>query len=230
MTHPVKIFVRQLRLVDLLLPAGAAIVSAGLQALATREQEERARLTGLRHACQAAAAALVETGQPVPEALLQVARPLDGDPEQPWLTGMWPGTGDPDTEKTSSDSLTVQPSRPQGSTRVGRWTVGLAAAAVLLYGNRGRIADAVLARLPFVEPVDQVDAEPVDALDVEPPEAEPVDADAAAADDAPVTPIECHWLGCDWRSDVTRSVLAQATAAAVHRNECVMRPAGAHVR
>ena len=40
---------------------------------------------------------------------------------------------------------------------------------------------------------------------------------------------ECGWTGCDWSSDATRNDLSQQTAAAVHRNRCIYRPAGAKV-
>lgn len=69
-----------------------------------------------------------------------------------------------------------------------------------------------------------------DGVDVD----QAVDRDAAAAVEGVigrgVPPMEsCGWPGCDWSSDATRSELSQRTAAAVHRNRCIYRPAGAQV-
>lgn len=45
-----------------------------------------------------------------------------------------------------------------------------------------------------------------------------------------VTPREsCGWPNCKWTSDPKKSPTGQATQAAVHRNRCIYRPAGAGV-
>jgi hypothetical protein len=56
--------------------------------------------------------------------------------------------------------------------------------------------------------------------------AEPVDEPDAVS----VTPREeCGWPNCEWTSDPKKSETGQATQAAVHRNRCIYRPAGAGV-
>lgn len=81
---PFLSFVRRLRPADVLLPIGAALVSAGLQHLADREARQRARLDELAALAGDHLQAFAAAGVPVPEELA-ADEPHPLDPGIPWL-------------------------------------------------------------------------------------------------------------------------------------------------
>lgn len=242
-------FLRSLRPMDLLLPAGAALVTAGLQNLADRETRQRARLGILDAAVKGHAAALADLGQPVDPAFVAEPHPLD--PGVPWLVAY---SGPP-----ASDVKPAPAGRrlPTGAV-VALGVLAAAGVAGVTVLRRGGFVP-ILASL--VAPAQLLDDEPVDELAddalPEPPAAEgqgdldpePLDQDGPpapssnsendlgdhfdqlpAAEHGPSEPQEiCEWPACDWTSDPGRSVHSQQTQAAVHRNRCIYRPAGAKV-
>jgi len=231
-------FVRRIRPLDLLLPAGAALVSAGLQHLADREARQRARLDELAQLVDVHRDALAAAGvELVDELLVDERSPLDAaGPFMVTLAGATPAP-EPEPER--------RPARGRGWKLAALALAG--ATAVTLYGNRGRIIDAVLARAG-VDVDELLGVKP----DLTPPAPEDFPSDPASSelehedlpvsypsptepaeqlvDEPAVEPLaDCGWPGCDWRSDPAKSETSQRTAAAVHRNRCTFRPAGAVV-
>lgn len=296
---PFLSFVRRLRPVDVLLPIGAALISAGLQNLADRETRQRARLAELAELANDHLAAIAAAGVRLPDGLVATEEhPLD--PEVPWLAQY----ASPEQEETGPEEQ-----------RRRRWklaALGLAAVTgVTLWNHRGEIAERFREQL-----VDDVLAEPDGSTFNEPssgivcglcthplehhgkfscagdettdcgctigmmdgtepvrpnwpnagretpaapwptclpdglgvcankihghgpenyvqPVGEPAAVSAELVDELPavsVTPREaCGWPNCDWTSTPTKSEQGQATQAAVHRNRCIYRPAGAGV-
>jgi hypothetical protein len=129
-------------------------------------------------------------------------------------------------------------------------------AGVTLYARRGEIVDAVLTRAGV--DVDELlgvkpDLTPEPAPDnssnsypdggetssspehadlpesYRPSTAEPTDEPEPLPEAGPVPMESCGWPGCDWQSTAGKPETSQRTAAAVHRNRCTYRPAGAVV-
>lgn len=315
---PFLSFVRRLRPVDVLLPIGAALVSAGLQNLADREARQRVRLDELAELAGDHIDALMLAGVNVPEQLYADEKhPLD--PGVPWLA------------MHASSAATGDEQEPEPAPKRKPWklaALGLAAAAgVTLWNNRDEIAQRIgetfgypygadgpvaqdlaeraaadkawggdrctscdqpaawfrdeqewrhlwpdgaprwsshTVTLPAA--VNESNAAPTYAHDPGcntahegagpcPPAAVPdecvgapdcghnaVSAEPVAEPDAvsgepvdepdavSITPREeCVWPNCDWTSDPRKSAQGQAVQAAVHRNRCMYRPAGAGV-
>jgi hypothetical protein len=236
-------FIRGLRPVDLILPAGAALVSAGLQQLVDREQRQRDRLRALAELVDASRGALTAAGVELPAELAQDERhPLDVENAISTVLGRTPA--EPDYRITGNSN----PEKPRGFLPRRGWKLaGLAlgaAAAVTLYTRRGDLVDAVLARAGA-----GLDDDPAWAPDAVcsfcthpvgehgprgehpsgPPAAaapEPEPVDTVPPVDEPVNEADviwCGWTGCDYNSAFPATV-------ALHRNACVYRPAGAQVR
>jgi hypothetical protein len=224
-------FVRRLRPVDVLLPIGAALVSAGLQNLADRERRSRGRLESMATLAADHLSALRAAGVAVPDELAaDEEHPLD--PGVPWLSQH--ASADPD-----DDELDATPARRP-------WKLAalalLGAAGITAYNHRDQLVATLFGVKPDLtpddlpdiacgwcgHPLDQqhpagpVDDDPVDEL----PERDPAD-ELPQPDPEPLE--SCGWPNCTWTSDPGKSVISQGTAAAVHRNRCVYRPAGAAV-
>lgn len=267
--------VRRMRPVDLLLPIGAALISAGLQNLADREHRQRERLDQLAELAGDHLQALAAAGVAVPDELA-VDEPHPLDPGIPWMPVVATRLGDD------------EPDEPPA----GRHSWKLAALALL--GVAGGIAihrtggvTALIDGLrsePWPMTPDDIDhaagmAMPVSHVhegdpdepcslcgrgfdlhlprkfpcDVEGPHGSSPDHTCSSnlvepsTDDVCVgspecgheypagvsplvSPLEtCGWTGCDWTSEAGRSELGQRTQAAIHRNKCFHRPAGAAV-
>lgn len=339
-------FIRRLRPADVLLPVGAALVSAGLQHLADRERNSRAQLDELQTAAAGYRDALRDAGAEIAPWLEEPAHPLD--PGVPWLA-KWASADE--SEPATAD----EPPTPRGQTLRKYAIAAAVAAGVVAWSKRDELLALVLSRggvtsedflpedlvasgastgsyryrgelcpvvgLPvavipgyaegygwffccgaMVDPDHAVHALQdegfqsegarapgavliaVDTLNA--PDATAEEYAAAAElladvfkrpepDDSPavneaapdpnagpnagretpaapwvtclpdesgacVNPIhgheidktpleECGWPSCDWTSDPGKSVIGQNTQAAVHRNRCVYRPAGAKV-
>lgn len=124
-------FLHRLRPGDVLLPIGAALITAGLQNLADREARGRGRLAELATLAADHLEALSAAGVEVPDELAaDELHPLD--PEVPWLAQY--ATPVPDDDEPAP-----------AEQRRRRWKLvglGLAAATgVTLWNNRGRIFD-----------------------------------------------------------------------------------------
>jgi len=234
--------IKSLRPIDLLLPAGAALVSAGLQNLAERETRQRETLQRLSMAIAAHRFALAETGAEVPPELVDEPHPLD--PGIPWLAAV------------SGPAVAVEPAADVEPPKPPRWkTVAVALGAlagVALVKNREAIAAGFLSRMHGIEPgtlSPDFLPEPEDSSNSYQAggensriEHEHRVGDAACADhgspwngkptgEETASPAEsCGWPNCSWSSNAASPVEAQRTAAALHRNACVYRPAGAQVR
>jgi hypothetical protein len=254
-------FLHRLRPGDVLLPIGAALITAGLQNLADREARGRGRLADLATLAADHLDALAAAGVEVPDELaVDELHPLD--PEVPWLAQYASAEQEEETDPEER--------------RRRRWKLaglGLAAATgITLWNNRGRIFDRlgdILEEFTAADPegstFNEVSSEPVDKASSEPnagretpaapwptctpddtgkcvkeihdhrpPSARPQPPDPTEPvdelDAVSVTPREsCGWPNCDWTSTPTKSERGQATQAAVHRNGCMYRPAGAGV-
>lgn len=254
-------YVRRLRPVDLILPIGAALVSAGLQNLADRETRQRNRLDELAELANDHLTAFAGAGVRLPDGLVATEEhPLD--PGIPWLSQH----AGPETDGETEPAVTRRPWKLAA--------LGLAAATgVTLWNHREQIGQRLGIALGYPYGPDEVNPD----LTPSAPTglvcglcSHPIEHHAAAScagDDKtdcdcsigqadgtePVRPnhsmngtvsaepadepdavsewptCECGWPNCDWTSDPTKSVSAQATAAAVHRNRCIYRPAGAGV-
>lgn len=269
---PFLSFVRRLRPIDLLLPVGAALVSAGLQNLADRETRQRTRLDELA----ALAADHVEAftrigvvdGLPAGEQ-----HPLD--PGVPWLASF----------------ATPEPAADEPSPRRRGWklaAVALAAVSavaivkpeafgLLLDGLRPypwRAGDLDVIADPHDHPAPETSTFNEDtsehcttceqpavwfreeqtwrhvwpdgmprwsrhevtlppAINEEAPRDPEVSAEVQADRDAgetmPAAIASCGWPNCEWTSSPEKTEQGQLTQAAVHRQRCIYRPAGAGV-
>lgn len=232
MTSPMIAALRRLRPADLILPAGAILVSLGLQALDDRERRARTQLDELGTLVDEHLAALRDAGADVPDELAALEHhPLD--PGMPWLSVPRLSEG--------SGAEPVAPARPRR--RVWKLAAIVAAAAarglwpIADDGQPAAVrADGSVAGRPGPEP----DQDHVHSADCPCPEwlknssssdSELVEdlADVAAAESAGEPVAECGWPGCEWTSDPGRTEQSQRIAAALHRNRCVFRPAGAQV-
>lgn len=129
--------IRKLHMSDLLLPVGAALVTAGIEALGQRERRQRDRLAALQASVSSHVDALLAAGAPVPDELrVDELHPFDA----PGLATDY-GITDPGNPKTSSNSY------PDGSDSLSgrRWKLAglalVAAAGVTLYTCRDRWRD-----------------------------------------------------------------------------------------
>ena len=225
MTSPVLAAIRRMRPADLILPAGAVLVSLGLQALDDRERRARAKLDELGALVDEHLSALRNAGAEVPDDLAALEQhPLDHG--VPWL---WLG------QHAGAAGDKPAPARP----RRRAWKLAAIALAGVACGvavrHRDEIAAALLARLDPDGTLDAALAEQADRagqLDVDdladPHPLADVDdlADVAAAGESVQY---CGWFNCDWRSDPGQDDQTQRTAAALHRNRCTFRPSGAQV-
>lgn len=280
---------RRIRPIDLLLPIGAALISAGLQSLADREERQRGRLDELARLVDVHRDALAAAGvELAPELLVDESSPVDElAPVMMVLAGAQP---QPQAEPDE------QP-RPRRAWKLAALALA-GVAGVTLYSNRGRLVDELFARAGVDMTPDEVKTDltsfpwPGDHCTtcgepcawfrdeqtwrhVVPPEGKPrwsshavtlpdavnesngehvscfgPDGECETApleqpDTKPGTNLEdhtdlpdsyrkapeefCGWHPCDWASNAEQPAPAQRTAAAVHRNSCTHRPAGARV-
>lgn len=267
-------FIRRLRPVDLLLPAGAALVSAGVQQLVDREDRQRRRLAALQELVDVHRGALVDAGVSLPAELVDdELHPLDVDGALQIALARTP-SDDTDNRITGNSNPEKGPSRRRAARRFA--VLGLAGAAGVTMWARGyaRASGQQPTVLGFltalrgpVEVTETANSYPDNGETVSVDEHEhryasdldsvceicgeksrPSPADAPALghegsdrwtggdrkDEGVIghgePPLEeCGWPNCDWTSDATSSELSQRTAAAVHRNRCTYRPAGAAV-
>lgn len=250
-------FIRRVQPADLILPAGAALISAGLQRLVDREDRQRARLRALDELVGLHVGALAEAGVVMPTDLMgDELHPLDIESALQTILARTP------SEPPAAED---QPRPRRRRTVRGLAVLGLAGGAGVTMWARGYARaygqePTVLGFLTALRgPVSEVSSnssvpnssEPDDisrsavphshryASDLDsvcescgeksrPSPAGPPAAEGVIGHGEP--PLEeCGWSGCEWTSDATRSELSQRTAAAVHRNRCVHRPAGAMV-
>lgn len=243
-------FIRRLRPADLILPAGAALISAGLQQLVDREDRQRRRLAALQGLVDVHRGALAAAGVTLPDELVDDEQhPLDVDGALQFALARMPS--DPEDNRITGNPNPVNRRRRRL----------LAAAAVVA----GATAAVVIPRTGFLQALSLTGLVPTGGwppavLEEEPPapdesfgpistnsypddrehrehvscfgadgqcETRPVPEGVIGHGEPPAE--ECGWPNCDWTSDATRSALSQQTAAAVHRNRCVYRPAGAQV-
>lgn len=148
--NTLRSLIRHMRPIDLLLPVGAALVSAGLHNLAEREERQRGRLERLAQLVDAHADALIASGIELPADLAgDESHPLD--PGSPVMGLVAPFAG-------GRDKPPAEPPRPR---RRGLVALGVLAAA----GVAGvTLAPRILARLVdagvlpgdvYAEPADQ---------------------------------------------------------------------------
>lgn len=232
-------FVRRLQLSDLMLPAGAALVTAGLQKLVDRETLQRRRLAALAELVDDHRQTLEANGVELPaDRFGDEMHPLDIDGALELILLRAPSEPAP---------VEVKP----GKRRAVRGTViGLLAAGIVLSFPAGRkiLRDGAVALADGVRPFPwgPTEADPESTMvatyrassevpaygsgPAEPPLEHP---EVELELDGPPSvrePLEtCGWDGCDWVSQAHRSSMSQGTAAAVHRNRCTHRPANAQV-
>jgi hypothetical protein len=160
---PFLSFVRRLKPLDLLLPIGAALVAAGLQSLADREQAQRVRLAELADLAGDHLQALAAAGVDIPDEIA-ADEPHPLDPGVPWLTQH--ASAAPDDEQET----------PAPANRGWKLAaLALGAVGILAYRNR----DAILQRagtspFGFTMPWPPAPAETPDPLDHETGMAQPV--------------------------------------------------------
>jgi hypothetical protein len=214
----ISTFVRALRPVDLLLPVGAALVSAGLQKLTEREVRQRAQLASLqglverhREALGAAGVALDETGL----LLVDEHHPLDVETMPTLFPWHAPGPEQDDVPRP----------RRRGWKLAAIALAGVA--GVTLWANRGRLVDEVLLRAGFDDWPEDLPSDPQSSTaptgDL-PADAENLESELGSPNQhSSAGPAEwCGWAGCDYRSP-------HVATLALHRNACTHRPANAHV-
>lgn len=205
-------FIRALRPVDLLLPAGAALVSAGLQNLADREHRQRARLDELAQLVDVHRGALVAAGVDLAAELL-VDEPHPLDPAGGALTDY------------ASDDYRIadnhNPEKPRGFSGWRRFrraafigAVGLGTFGLSLRYLQNQAHPAG----PPVALGEASNGEYARLVEL----AEDVKADAAAEDlsDVEAAAGRCWWPGCDYENP-------HPATLALHRNDCGYRPANA---
>lgn len=262
---PFLSFVRRLKPLDLLLPIGAALVTAGLQNLADREQAQRGRLADLANLAGDHLDALAAAGVVVPDELGNPdVHPLD--PGVPWLAQH--ATSEPDEQET--------PPANRG------WKLAalvLAAGTAVTLMNRDKLQGIVGAlreglQAPAPSPFGMTMPWPPAAAET-PDEPEgpapewtggrcttceqpaawfvdeqewwhvaitglPMRAGHAVTHLPPtnagwvksgLTPTgdECGWPNCGYTPPEDLPAEDQVLALAVHRQQCIYRPAGAHV-
>lgn len=278
-------FLRGMKPVDLLLPVGAALVSAGIQNLVDREDRQRRRLVALDELVDVHRTALADAGVELPAELAgDESHPLDVESALQVLLARTPGEQEPAAD---------EPRPPRRGLRALA-VLGLAGAAGVTMWARGRARiygqdPTVLGFLSTLRgpdgagpawpktypshshdygegicPICGADGVSGAALLDEHKHRYASDLDSVCETcgeksrpspaDAPTLshegsdrwtggdlkdegiigkgepPLEeCGWPSCSWTSDATRSEVSQRTAAAVHRNRCVYRPAGAGV-
>jgi hypothetical protein len=271
-------FIRRLRPVDLLLPAGAALVSVGVQQLVDREDRQRRRLAALQELVDVHRGALVDAGVSLPAELVDdELHPLDVDGALQIALARTP-SDDADNRITGNGNPEKAPSRRRTARRFA--VLGLAGAAgatmwargyARTYGQEPTVLGFLTALRGPVEVAREEtssnsypdnggtssvvaehehryasDLDSVCEICGEKSRPSPADAPTLGhegsdrwtggdrKDEGVIghgePPLEeCGWPNCDWTSDATRSELSQRTAAAVHRNRCIYRPAGAAV-
>jgi hypothetical protein len=222
-------FVRRLQLSDLMLPAGAALVSAGLQKLVDRETVQRRRLVALNELVDDHRQTLEANGVELPvDRFGDEVHPLDIEGALELILLRAPSEAEP------------APAPARSSSRRGvRWTIAslLAGGLVLAFpGGRKVLRDGAGALLDGLRPYpwgpdDTAVVPPYGSGPDEPPlevaEPETLERDEPPTDPALVEaePLEsCGWTGCQWTSQPDKSQMSQQTAAAVHRNKCFYRP------
>lgn len=130
-------FIRRLRPADVLLPVGAALVSAGLQHLADRERNSRAQLDELQTAAAGYRDALRDAGAEIAPWLEEPAHPLD--PGVPWLAKWASADG--------SEPATVDdPAHPRGQALRKYAIAAAVAAGVVAWSKRDELLALVLSR------------------------------------------------------------------------------------
>lgn len=299
---PFLSFVRRLRPIDLLLPVGAALVSAGLQNLADRETRQRTRLDELAALAADHVEAFTRIGV-VDDLPVDEQHPLD--PGVPWLASF----------------ATPEPAADEPSPRRRGWKLAavalaaVSAVAIVKPDAFGLLLDG-LRPYPWRADDDElpdVIAEPhphsgvrVDTSQLDEPEpydpnlpnagreterapwetctpdgggwcdsprhrhegfpnrdvrglhpaapaplkdqhrcapetstlketsSDPevsaeVQADRDAGETMPAAIASCGWPNCEWTSSPEKTEQGQLTQAAVHRQRCIYRPAGAGV-
>lgn len=200
--------IRKLHMSDLLLPVGAALVTAGIEALGQRERRQRDRLAALQASVSQHVDALLAAGAPVPDELrVDELHPFDA----PGLAQDY-GITDTGNPKTSSNSY---PDGGDSSSSRGRgWKLAglalVAAAGVTLYTWRDKWApllaaagaDDELAEVPRFypggrgEPVDDAPFGPIrtETIADEPESpwehAEPVADASEPSEDLPAAPAD----------------------------------------
>jgi hypothetical protein len=215
--------IRRMRPVDLLLPIGAALVSAGLQNLADRETRQRARLDELAELAADHLQALAAAGVPVDELAVDEQHPLD--PGVPWLAQHATPVPDEPVDERRSWKLPVLALGSVIGVALWKHREQLAARLGIAlgypYGPDGPVAQDLAAGVnPDLTPAG---VNPGLTPQGDEPDVEPVDEPSQ-------TPAEaCGWPNCDWTSTPGKTGTGQTTQAAVHRNRCVYRPAGANV-
>lgn len=295
-------FIRRVQPADLILPAGAALISHGLQRLVDREDRQRARLAALAELVDDHRQTLEANGVELPaEVFGDEAHPLDIELALQTVLARTPA--EPDNGITDNANPVKRPRFRRALTILGLagaagvtvWARGYARTygqeptlTGFLSAWRGPVAGHS-ATAPNGEPCDcavhtsfpditievchfddcgqpirwirrhqvwgHFDPETGAALafghfgvPLAPEvneEAGPLSPTAERAMEAGwaaaargdedvigrgVPPVaECGWPGCDWSSDATRSEQGQLIQAALHRNKCLHRPAGAQV-
>lgn len=228
-------FVRRLQLSDLMLPAGAALVTAGLQKLVDRETLQRRRLAALAELVDDHRQTLEANGVELPaDRFGDEMHPLDIDGALELILLRAPSEPAP---------VEVKP----GKRRAVRGTViGLLAAGIVLSFPAGRkiLRDGAVALADGVRPYPwgPTEADPEVPAYGSGPAEPPLEREVLVPLEHPEAELEldgppsvrepletCGWDGCDWVSQAHRSSMSQGTAAAVHRNRCTHRPANAQV-
>jgi hypothetical protein len=130
-------FIRRLRPADVLLPVGAALVSAGLQHLADRERNARAQLDELQTAAAGYRDALRDAGAEIATWLEEPAHPLD--PGVPWLA-KWASADE--SEPATAD----EPPTPRGQALRKYAIAAAVAAGVVAWSKRDELLALVLSR------------------------------------------------------------------------------------
>lgn len=231
---PFLSFVRRLRPIDLLLPVGAALVSAGLQHLADREARQRARLDELAGLAGDHLQAFAAAGVAVPDELA-ADEPHPLDPGVAWLPALHGDVGTNDEPEQEKPGLSWKGA-----------AVALAVVTGIAWSNREKLQTRFGFTMPW-PPASAVPPESVDLADYASVGGESVEEMCPEPhcrlkrhpgkvhqdiDDFEfVTNVlgPCGWPNCDYQPDPKLEPEEVTLALAVHRNQCIFRPAGAHV-
>lgn len=226
-------FVRRVKPADLILPIGAALVSAGLQNLVDREALQRRRLAALDELVDVHRGALTAAGVSLPAELAgDDKHPLDIEGALQVVLARVPSEPEPPADKPKRRNLGMAFAGVAG-------VVGMAAAAIWAHsaGWLDGVAEVTEANRrvrtvrdadpsPEVPPYGSAPGEE----EINELEREMAEVTAADLDEPEEAPLEsCGWDGCGWMSQSGRSPMSQGTAAAVHRNKCTHRPPNARV-
>jgi hypothetical protein len=247
--------IRRMQPADLILPVGALLVSAGLQRLVDREDRQRQRLVALNELVDDHRQTLEASGVELPvDRFGDEVHPLDIEGAIQTVLARVPTEPAPAEEVRPRPRRALRRLAIlgiAGASGLLVWGRGYAKT----YGQEGTLSGFLTAwHGPEVDRGEPTSSSISDLNENSSGEKHPGVCNFCGHDHDPNTsphpdgppaagiwerdgvigkgepPLEeCGWPSCDWTSDATRSDAGQQIQAAIHRNKCLYRPAGAQV-